>query len=187
MGSALIRSTMDIGLMLWMVKEKELLRGPSSPKSLHRSFPNHRILEATAGIEPANGGFADPCLTTWLRRLAGRKTAPPAFRPKWLAIGKRRFDQSGRWDSNPRPSPWQGDILPLNYTRLMRGKDTLKIGESQASDSYSQRLQLDSRRKILYPDYRPTVRSVCQYPGMSRVKRQRGKPQQGEYVHGTAT
>ena len=25
--------------------------------------------------------------------------------------------ESGRWDSNPRPSPWQGDVLPLNYTR----------------------------------------------------------------------
>jgi hypothetical protein len=27
--------------------------------------------------------------------------------------------KSGRWDSNPRPSPWQGDILPLNYFRLL--------------------------------------------------------------------
>ena len=25
-------------------------------------------LEATAGFEPANEGFADPCLTTWPRR-----------------------------------------------------------------------------------------------------------------------
>ena len=25
--------------------------------------------------------------------------------------------ESGRWDSNPRPSPWQGDVLPLNYAR----------------------------------------------------------------------
>ena len=27
---------------------------------------------------------------------------------------------SGRWDSNPRPSPWQGDILPLNYARTKK-------------------------------------------------------------------
>jgi hypothetical protein len=25
-------------------------------------------MEATAGVEPASGGFADLCLTTWLRR-----------------------------------------------------------------------------------------------------------------------
>ena len=25
--------------------------------------------------------------------------------------------ESGRWDSNPRPSPWQGDVLPLYYAR----------------------------------------------------------------------
>ena len=24
---------------------------------------------------------------------------------------------SGRWDSNPWPSPWQGDVIPLNYAR----------------------------------------------------------------------
>ncbi len=24
---------------------------------------------------------------------------------------------SERRDSNPRPSPWQGDVLPLNYSR----------------------------------------------------------------------
>lgn len=28
-----------------------------------------------------------------------------------------RVLQSGRWDSNPRPSPWQGDVLPLYYAR----------------------------------------------------------------------
>ena len=26
------------------------------------------VLEATIGFEPMNEGFADPCLTTWLRR-----------------------------------------------------------------------------------------------------------------------
>ena len=28
---------------------------------------------------------------------------------------------SGRRDSNPRPPPWQGGILPLNYFREMAG------------------------------------------------------------------
>ena len=25
---------------------------------------------------------------------------------------------SGRWDSNPRPTPWQGVVLPLYYARI---------------------------------------------------------------------
>jgi hypothetical protein len=29
--------------------------------------------------------------------------------------------KSGRRDSNPRPPPWQGDILPLNYFRIWLG------------------------------------------------------------------
>ena len=33
-------------------------------------------MEATVGIEPTYEGFADPCLTTWLRRLGvGRRGA----------------------------------------------------------------------------------------------------------------
>ena len=26
---------------------------------------------------------------------------------------------SGRWGSNPRPPPWQGGVLPLNYSRVV--------------------------------------------------------------------
>jgi hypothetical protein len=45
-------------------------------------------------IRTGGKGFADLCLTTWLCR-------------RW----------SGRRDSNPRPPPWQGGVLPLNYFR----------------------------------------------------------------------
>ena len=44
----------------------------------------------------------------------------------WLAVMARnepfhasRLFKSGRWDSNPRPSPWQGDVLPLYYARIL--------------------------------------------------------------------
>ena len=55
-------------------------------------------LEAAPRFELGNRGFADLCLTTWLCR-----------RLKW----------SGKGDSNSRPSPWQGDALPLSYSRII--------------------------------------------------------------------
>ena len=36
----------------------------------------------------------------------------------------RQNNKSGRRDSNPRPPPWQGDVLPLNYFRKCRLEDS---------------------------------------------------------------
>lgn len=42
----------------------------SHKKSGHRVFCDRlHFLEATSGFEPLNNGFADHCLTSWLRRL----------------------------------------------------------------------------------------------------------------------
>ncbi len=61
-------------------------------------------MEAPPGFEPGNQGFADPRLTTWL------------WRQKNSALV---YDWSGKRDSNPRHSPWQGDALPLSYSRII--------------------------------------------------------------------
>src|SRR5215510_15022555 len=45
-------------------------------------------------------GFAGPCLS--------HSATPPGRGP----YGSRSAPPSGRRDSNPRPSPWQGDALP---------------------------------------------------------------------------
>ena len=38
---------------------------------------------------------------------------------------------SGRWDSNPRPSPWQGDVLPLYYARKFLAQISAESAETQ--------------------------------------------------------
>ncbi len=67
-------------------------------------------MEATSGFEPLDRGFADP-------RLNLLATSPN----KW----------SGRRDSNPRPSPWQGDALPLRHFRSLPGAE----GQDRTDDT----------------------------------------------------
>src|SRR5699024_8886495 len=64
-------------------------------------IPPHWHIKSIGGgnrIGTGGKGFAVLCLTTWLCRLV-------------------KVSWSGRRDSNPRPPPWQGGVLPLNYFR----------------------------------------------------------------------
>ena len=49
--------------------------------------------------------------------------------------GRRRAEWSGRRDLNSRPSPWQGDALPLSYSRLsqIRVYRAAKVGSNRQS------------------------------------------------------
>src|SRR5712691_11751671 len=73
-------------------------------------------MEAAVRIELTNTGFADPRLTTWLRRHEIPRGAPAV--PGRPEPAPRDESWSGKRDSNPRPRPWQGRALPLSYSRL---------------------------------------------------------------------
>ncbi len=55
------------------------------------------VMEARVGIEPTNGAFAEPSLTTWLPRHHSKKVSTWAVR-----------------DLNPRPTRCKRAALPLS-------------------------------------------------------------------------
>ncbi len=65
---------------------------------------------------------------------------PNLHRECWFKRTSIRVTQSGRRDSNPRPSPWQGDALPLSHFRLARrtlGKERLELSRISPRDPKS--------------------------------------------------
>jgi hypothetical protein len=98
--------------------------------------------KAAAGFAPANSGFADRRLATWLYRLV---------------IFLLRQSKSGRRDLNPRPSPWQGDAPPLSYSRIVRLVYTQSIRSQQPRNNVVPGLgrQIDYQDKahIITHDY----------------------------------
>ena len=70
------------------------------------------------------GDVAASLIKTWLAAMAHSEPFQPAVCCASAVITLEMYTvkvyQSGRWDSNPRPSPWQGDVLPLYYAREFR-------------------------------------------------------------------
>ena len=72
-------------------------------------------------------GVAVRCITTLPSSLKSRWSGK-GDRPGWRSSSRpslalpRYPNWSGKGDSNSRPSPWQGDALPLSYSRSTRGR-----------------------------------------------------------------
>ena len=60
-----------------------------------------------ASLHPLAAAFSHPGAPS---RVDVERSPGPDNSERW----------SGRWDSNPRPQPWQGCALPLSYTRIQR-------------------------------------------------------------------
>ncbi len=63
--------------------------------------------------------------TYWIVTVTLKAMHPEGVEPStfWFVVRhsiQLRYGckKSGRRDSNPRPPPWQGDVLPLNYFRI---------------------------------------------------------------------
>ena len=97
--------------------------------SLTAWVPRH-LEHCTARPDGTQSGICD--FPTTLARFAGKRPRFPPCRlrrndfsleslrnPAISALVARKVATwSGRRDLNPRPSPWQGDALPLSYSRI---------------------------------------------------------------------
>ncbi len=121
MGDARGLRASNLNRRTWLMPAEALgatavhLRSPSVLAS-YGGQPSREFRAKVGGaarIRTGDGGFADLCLTTWLRR-----------QPEVGALVQGGGDWSGKRDSNPRLRPWQGRTLPLSYSRSCRATAT---------------------------------------------------------------
>ena len=64
-----------------------------------------------------------------------------------LPLGYAALIESGRRDSNPRPPPWQGGVLPLNYFRIIGWGSWIRTNASRSQSPLPYRLAIPQRCK----------------------------------------
>ena len=78
-------------------------------------------MQSTDGFPDRCKGYVDHVI--WSTRLVGESSPIGSLVVVPMMMGRRRHLEkkteywSGKRDLNPRPSPWQGDALPLSYSR----------------------------------------------------------------------
>ena len=72
-----------------------------------------------------------------MERVVGIEPTFPAWKAGVLPIYDTRIYWSGRRDSNPQLSPWQGDTLPLSHSRIFGADEGSRTPTPKALDPKS--------------------------------------------------
>ena len=89
---------------------------------LRNLLPERQLeLEARVGIEPTNGAFAEPCLTTWLPRLPGTGSVPDPPPSVQGEVWGPRHVELRQNDCYPAGGGWEGWKHTLRQKSCYRG------------------------------------------------------------------
>src|SRR5258705_8980001 len=107
-----------------------LEENPHAGSRITRTTGHYRSVVRNSAMPSANGRF-DRCKGTSIMSAVcttcGGSTpigeegceCPPWCMRRGRRLEKKTEYWSGKRDLNPRPSPWQGDALPLSYSRAI--------------------------------------------------------------------
>ena len=84
------------------------IRNGCEPRPAHHLAGAHKL--------GAPYSFVAPCAPT----TGAHPLRTPRLGIQIIVVFHRRKRWSGKGDLNPRPSPWQGDALPLSYSRSLK-------------------------------------------------------------------
>ena len=126
-------------------------------------------IPATDQAHGAEGGIR----THTPLRAADFESAASTIPPLRRCVPCEKKEWSGRGDSNPRPSPWQGDALPLSHFRSDRGMSLHPYSTKNQAAVNPSRSLAPHRTQPRHPHTTPAVIPAPPTPSFPRKRESR--------------